>query len=86
MGFMIVKSIRVNLQLSISRKRILLKLMRRVIILILLGLMVNSYAQDKYTLSNLRFPGILQLLAITFFICAGIETIFLKPQRSFQVK
>ncbi|XP_051168697.1 heparan-alpha-glucosaminide N-acetyltransferase-like isoform X2 [Leptopilina boulardi] len=84
MGFMIVKSIRVSLQLSISRKRILFKLMRRSLILILLGLMVNSYAQTKYTLWNLRFPGILQLLAITFFICAAIETIFLKPQRSFQ--
>lgn len=84
MGFMIVKSIRLSLQLSISRKRILFRLMRRSLILIFLGLMINSYGQRNYTLWNLRFPGILQLLAITFFVCGALETVFLKPQRSFQ--
>ncbi|XP_033226246.1 heparan-alpha-glucosaminide N-acetyltransferase-like isoform X2 [Belonocnema kinseyi] len=82
MGFMIVKSVRVSLQLSISRSRIMLRHIRRTLILIFLGLMINS--QRKYTLWDLRFSGILQLLAITYFICASIETIFLKPQRSFQ--
>ncbi|OAD53829.1 Heparan-alpha-glucosaminide N-acetyltransferase [Eufriesea mexicana] len=47
------------------------------IILILLGLMLNS--KSSKSLNDLRFPGVLQLLAISYFVCTTLEIIFMKP-------
>jgi heparan-alpha-glucosaminide N-acetyltransferase len=82
MGFTIVNSVRVHLRLSISRIRLIIKQLRRTVILIFLGLLINSIHNPS--LSDLRFPGVLQLLAISYFICSLIETCFANAQRSFQ--
>ncbi|XP_015589961.1 heparan-alpha-glucosaminide N-acetyltransferase [Cephus cinctus] len=81
MGFTIVISLRTQLRISVSRGRIILHCLRRSLILILLGLIINS--KHNYSLKNLRFPGVLQLLGVSYFICATIETIFMKAQRSY---
>lgn len=86
MGVTIVLSLRAQLRLSISRSRIILNCLRRALILILFGLIINgqdSGKQNGINLEYLRFPGVLQLLGITYFICATIETIGIKAQRNF---
>ncbi|KAG5315800.1 HGNAT acetyltransferase, partial [Acromyrmex insinuator] len=76
MGLSITISKRSELRVSNSRGKIIFRCLQRTIILILLGLMLNSiYAKS---LDDLRFPGVLQLLAVSYFICATIETIFMK--------
>ncbi|XP_050446349.1 heparan-alpha-glucosaminide N-acetyltransferase-like isoform X1 [Cataglyphis hispanica] len=76
MGLSITISKRSEFRVSSSRKKIILRCLQRAFILILLGLMLNSI--DSNSLKNLRFPGVLQLLAISYFVCATIETIFMK--------
>lgn len=76
MGLTITISKRSELRVSSSRKKIILRCLQRAFILILLGLMLNSI--HTKSLKDLRFPGVLQLLAISYFICATIETIFMK--------
>lgn len=83
MGATIVISLRTQLRISVSRSRILLKCFQRAVILILLGLIVNS--QHGNSLATLRFPGVLQLLAISYLLCAALETLFMNAQRTFQV-
>ncbi|XP_058788959.1 heparan-alpha-glucosaminide N-acetyltransferase-like [Phymastichus coffea] len=82
MGFTVVNSVRVQLRVSISRTRLVIKQLRRTAFLILFGLLINS--QQKSSLAELRFPGILQLLAISYFVCSMIETCFANAQRNFQ--
>ncbi|XP_029173603.1 heparan-alpha-glucosaminide N-acetyltransferase-like isoform X2 [Nylanderia fulva] len=81
MGLSITISKRSELRVSNSRKKIILRCLQRAFILILLGLMLNSIHTDS--LKNLRFPGVLQLLAVSYFICATIETIFMKMHSQF---
>lgn len=87
MGFTVVISMRTQLRISVSRFRIITRCLRRSVTLIILGLIINSLdgSTSSITLKNLRFPGILQLLGMTYFICATIEAIFTKAQRTFQV-
>lgn len=68
---------RAELRLTTSRMKITLRCLRRAILLILLGLMLNS--MHSKSLSDFRFPGVLQLLAVSYFVCATLETIFMKP-------
>lgn len=81
MGLTIVLSVRSQLRLSIPRSRIIMKSLKRALILILLGLIINGHHGTQ--LSDLRFAGVLQLLGITYFICAGIETLIMQAQRNF---
>ncbi|XP_014204776.1 heparan-alpha-glucosaminide N-acetyltransferase [Copidosoma floridanum] len=86
MGFAIVNSIRVQLRVSVTRKRLVVKQLSRAAKLILLGLLINSQ-QPRHTnfyITELRFPGVLQLLAVSYFIAASIETCFASVQRTFQ--
>ena len=76
MGFSITISKRSELRVSNSRKKIILRCLQRAFILVLLGLMLNSIHTDS--LKDLRFPGVLQLLAVSYFVCATIETIFMR--------
>ncbi|KAK0182880.1 hypothetical protein PV327_000967 [Microctonus hyperodae] len=87
MGVTIVLSLRSHIRLSISRSRIILMSFKRTLIFILLGLIINGLSDkchDGVNLSELRYPGILQLLGITYFICSSIEIISMKAQRNFQ--
>lgn len=77
MGLTIAISKRAELRNNTSsRLRIILRNFVRSLVLIFLGLMINS--QHSEHLQDLRFPGVLQLLAISYFVCAVIETIFMK--------
>ncbi|CAL1675726.1 unnamed protein product [Lasius platythorax] len=81
MGFSITISKRSELRVSNSRKKIILRCLQRAFILVLLGLMLNSIHTDS--LKDLRFPGVLQLLAVSYFVCATIETIFMRMHSQF---
>ncbi|XP_043249312.1 heparan-alpha-glucosaminide N-acetyltransferase-like isoform X1 [Colletes gigas] len=84
MGLTIAISKRAELRIVASRTKISLRCLLRSAILILIGLMLNSVQNlhskgTMASLSNLRFPGVLQLLAVSYFVCATLETIFMKP-------
>ncbi|XP_011647528.1 heparan-alpha-glucosaminide N-acetyltransferase-like isoform X1 [Pogonomyrmex barbatus] len=77
MGLSFTISKRSELRVSNSRGKIIWKCLIRAIILVFLGLMINSI-YTKSSIENFRIPGILQLLAVSYFICATIETIFVR--------
>ncbi|KZC07069.1 Heparan-alpha-glucosaminide N-acetyltransferase [Dufourea novaeangliae] len=77
MGLTISISKRAELRRTTSRIKITLRCIQRSLILILLGLMLNS--MHSKSLSDFRFPGVLQLLAVSYFVCATLEAIFMKP-------
>ncbi|XP_017762128.1 PREDICTED: heparan-alpha-glucosaminide N-acetyltransferase-like isoform X2 [Eufriesea mexicana] len=77
MGLTITISKRAELRVTTLRYKIILRCLRRSVILILLGLMLNS--KSSKSLNDLRFPGVLQLLAISYFVCTTLEIIFMKP-------
>lgn len=81
MGLTITISKRSELRVTTSRIKIIVRCLQRSLILILLGLMLNSV--NNKPLSMLRFPGVLQLLAVSYFICASVETIFMKAHSQF---
>lgn len=86
MGLSITISKRSELRVANSRCKIILRCLQRAIILVLLGLMLNSFhsaSKSGYSLKDLRFPGVLQLLAVSYFVCATIETIFLRTHSQF---
>ncbi|XP_035731756.1 heparan-alpha-glucosaminide N-acetyltransferase-like [Vespa mandarinia] len=82
MGLTIAISKRAELRNTSSRSKIILRNFTRSLILIFFGLMINS--QKSEYLQDLRFPGVLQLLAISYFVCAVIETIFMKSHIQFE--
>ncbi|XP_034191243.1 heparan-alpha-glucosaminide N-acetyltransferase isoform X1 [Osmia lignaria lignaria] len=83
MGLTITISKRAELRVTASRLKITLRCVRRSLILIFLGLILNStnliQKIQLKSLSDLRFPGVLQLLAVSYFVCSTLETIFMKP-------
>ncbi|XP_017880223.1 heparan-alpha-glucosaminide N-acetyltransferase-like isoform X2 [Ceratina calcarata] len=81
MGLSITISKRAELRVTTSRLMIITRCIRRFVLLILLGLMVNSI--HSKTLHDLRIPGVLQLLAVAYFVCTILETIFMKPHTQF---
>lgn len=83
MGLSITISKRSELRVSNSRTKIILRCLQRAFILILLGLMLNSIHSNS--LKDLRFPGVLQLLAVSYFVCATIETIFMRMHSQVQI-
>jgi predicted acyltransferase len=67
MGFSAVLSISKRLQKGISKKSLVLQLVRRSAIIFLLGLIVNSFPFND--LSNIRILGVLQRIAIVNLVC-----------------
>ena len=84
MGVSIALSHRSQLRSSASRKKIFCHIVKRTLILICVGLILNSRNVDKD--SYLRIPGVLQRIGLTYFIVASIELIFTKSQRNEQVR
>jgi len=85
MGLSITISKRSELRVSSSRGKIILRCFQRALILIFFGLILNSIYTKNLMLKNLRFPGVLQLLAVSYFICATIETIFMKTHSQVRI-
>jgi heparan-alpha-glucosaminide N-acetyltransferase len=86
MGASMAISLRSHLRRSLSRKRLFLKVLRRSFILVALGVILNSNGNMKNSIANLRLPGVLQRIGLSYFIVASLETVLMKPQGSFQVE
>lgn len=67
MGFSAVLSISRRLQKGISRQKLVLQLIRRSVIIFVLGLIINSFPFND--LANIRIPGVLQRIAIVNLVC-----------------
>jgi len=67
MGFSSVLSITKRLQKGTSRQQLLLQLLKRSVIIFVLGLIINSFPFND--LANIRIPGVLQRIAIVNLVC-----------------
>ncbi|KAJ8949967.1 hypothetical protein NQ318_002375 [Aromia moschata] len=61
----------------LPRRQIIFHIIRRSFVLIFIGLILNSN-QNMSTIADLRFPGVLQRIGITYFIVGILEVIFTK--------
>ena len=57
------------------------QVIRRSLVLVFLGLLINS-SNNMSTIADLRFPGVLQRIGITYFIIGILEVIFTKRTES----
>ncbi|XP_026814068.1 heparan-alpha-glucosaminide N-acetyltransferase isoform X1 [Rhopalosiphum maidis] len=81
MGVSIAISLRSQLRSSTKRKYVFGRIVRRSIALLIMGLVLNSVNNNN--LNTFRPLGVLQRLALVYFIAATLETIFMKPQPYF---
>ncbi|PSN54633.1 Heparan-alpha-glucosaminide N-acetyltransferase [Blattella germanica] len=84
MGTSIAISLRSQLRSCLSRKRLFLRVLQRSIILVVLGIILNTGGIEKTNFANLRIPGVLQRIGLSYFIVGSIETVFMKPMGSFE--
>ncbi|HYB12344.1 MAG TPA: heparan-alpha-glucosaminide N-acetyltransferase domain-containing protein [Myxococcota bacterium] len=57
-----------------SRRALWLRVLRRTLLLVLLGLLVNGY--PSFDLPTLRIPGVLQRTALAYFVAASVFLLF----------
>ncbi|XP_025412388.1 heparan-alpha-glucosaminide N-acetyltransferase isoform X2 [Sipha flava] len=81
MGVSIAISLRSQLRSSTKRKYVFGRVVRRSIVLLVMGLVLNSVNYNN--LHTFRPMGVLQRLAFIYFIAATLETIFMKSQPYF---
>lgn len=74
MGVSLVISTQSQLRNSVPRSKMVLNILKRSLILILLGLVVNSLGGHN-DLTNMRFPGVLQRFGIAYLFVALLQTI-----------
>ncbi|XP_063217352.1 heparan-alpha-glucosaminide N-acetyltransferase-like isoform X2 [Bacillus rossius redtenbacheri] len=84
MGVSMALSLRSQLRTSVSRWKIFRKVALRSVVLVMLGVVLNSKGETSVDLSTLRLPGVLQRIGLTYFIVATIETVFMKRQVFFE--
>ncbi|XP_021917645.1 heparan-alpha-glucosaminide N-acetyltransferase-like isoform X2 [Zootermopsis nevadensis] len=84
MGASMAISLRSYLRSCISRKRLFLRVLLRSVTLVALGVILNSSGNKKNSITNLRLPGVLQRIGLAYFVVASLETVFMKPQGSFE--
>lgn len=77
MGFSITVSFNNKLRRAVPRRHLIFQVIKRSIILVLLGLMLNSHGRNS-TFDNLRFPGVLQRIGVTYLIVGLMEAVFAK--------
>ncbi|XP_023217106.1 heparan-alpha-glucosaminide N-acetyltransferase-like isoform X1 [Centruroides sculpturatus] len=80
MGVSMAFSLRSLLRRSTPRLRIFRKIVKRTLILFLLGLMLNTFKPEKTDLRDLRILGVLQRFSISYFVVATVHMFFAKPQ------
>ncbi|KAK8769527.1 hypothetical protein V5799_014007 [Amblyomma americanum] len=78
MGVSMAMTIRSLLRKSVTRGRILLRIVKRTLILFGLGIMTNTLFGAN-NLSTLRIPGVLQRLAFSYLVASTIHLLFAKP-------
>lgn len=77
MGFSLAVSYNSKLRKAVPRRQLFFQVFRRSCLLVLIGVMINSHNRNS-TLGNLRFPGVLQRIGITYFFVGLMETFFAK--------
>lgn len=76
MGMSYSISLNRRLQRAAPRRELIIQVLRRVLLLIILGLVLNSHVTEGVSLSNIRIPGVLQHIALTYLFIGIIESIF----------
>lgn len=84
MGFSIIISLRNRLRSAMPRRQIIMQIVYRSIILMLIGLILNSHGR-KSELDDLRFPGVLQRIGITYLVVGLLEAVFTKRSPNYEV-
>lgn len=77
MGFSLTISLQNKLRRAVPRRSLVFQVIRRSFILIMLGLILNSN-KNMSTIAELRFPGVLQRIGITYLIVGLLEVTFTK--------
>lgn len=75
MGFSLSVSLQKRLRSGVPRRLLIIQIIRRAIILVGLGIMINSN-HNLQTIAQLRYPGVLQRFGITYFIVGILEVWF----------
>lgn len=78
MGASCVLSLNSQLRRALSRQRIVLSIIRRSIVMFLVGLMLNSLNNNN--VNTLRIPGVLQRLSFVYLIVALVELAGFDPE------
>ncbi|XP_024215499.1 heparan-alpha-glucosaminide N-acetyltransferase isoform X2 [Halyomorpha halys] len=76
MGMSLLLSVSALYRNTNSRSAVFLKVFLRSLVLIVLGIMLNSVNHDD--IYKIRFPGVLQRLGLSYFIVGSIEVLFLR--------
>ena len=76
-GVSLVLSFGARLRLGVSRGALLLQALRRAVLLIVLGLVVNGF--PTYDLAHLRIPGILQRIGVCYALAALLYLALKRP-------
>ena len=79
MGVSLAISTQSQLRNSVPRKKILLRVVKRSLILMFLGLVINSEG-GKNDLKTMRLPGVLQRFGLTYLIVGMTEALLLPRQ------
>lgn len=75
MGLSLAVSLQSRLRRGVPRRSLVFQVIRRSFILILLGLILNSN-HNMSTIAELRYPGVLQRIGITYLIVGLLEVAF----------
>ncbi|BES87903.1 Heparanalpha-glucosaminide N-acetyltransferase [Nesidiocoris tenuis] len=78
MGVSLVLSIQSQLRNTVSRPRVFVKILLRSLIIISLGIVLNSFKNNN--IQRLRIPGVLQRLGLAYLIVGTIEAFLMVPQ------
>ncbi|CAH1179590.1 unnamed protein product [Phaedon cochleariae] len=77
MGLSLTVSVQNKLRSLVPRRLMIFQVIRRSLILLLLGLILNSN-KNMSTIAELRFPGVLQRLGLTYLVVGLLEVVFTK--------
>lgn len=77
MGLSLTVSMQNKLRRATPRRQIVFQIIRRALILIFFGILINSN-KNLSSIANLRFPGVLQRIGITYFVVGLLEAVFTK--------
>ncbi|KAJ8922259.1 hypothetical protein NQ315_004196 [Exocentrus adspersus] len=77
MGLSLTVSFQSKLRRAVPRRQMVFQVIRRSLILVLLGVIINSN-KNMSTIADLRFPGVLQRIGVAYLVVGILEVIFMK--------
>ncbi|XP_073978229.1 heparan-alpha-glucosaminide N-acetyltransferase-like isoform X2 [Rhodnius prolixus] len=83
MGTSIMLSLNAHLRNSVTKGTLLMKVFLRSLALCAIGIILNSIKNNNTV--TLRFPGVLQRLALAYLIVASLETLFISTQNRYDI-